>query len=83
MQLSWFLDIPPIAGEMLTAVLVFLLAIVIGWVIYSLLRQYLSRWARATETQIDDSILRNIRSPILFLAILVGAYYSARARFQS
>ncbi|MCW8802096.1 MAG: mechanosensitive ion channel family protein [Candidatus Bathyarchaeota archaeon] len=63
-------------SELVAAFVVFLVALTIGWVIYLVFRRYLGRWAKGTKTQIDDEILRNIKAPIVFLAILFGMYYA-------
>ncbi len=63
-------------SELAAAFVTFLVALVIGWVIYLVFRRYLGRWAKTTKTQIDDQILRNIKAPIIFLAILFGTHYA-------
>lgn len=71
-----YFNLIELAGEIGASVIVFALAIVIGWVVYFIFKKYLSRWAKKTKTKLDDAILRNIKAPILLFAILVGAYYS-------
>ncbi|MCW4022000.1 MAG: mechanosensitive ion channel family protein [archaeon] len=63
-------------SEIIAAFVIFLVALTIGWVIYLVFRRYLGRWAKATKTQIDDEIIRNIKAPIIFLAILFGMHYA-------
>jgi len=65
-----------LGSELAAAFVTFLVALTIGWVIYLVFRKYLSRWAKGTKTRIDDEILRNIKAPIIFLAILFGLHYS-------
>ncbi len=69
-------DLVQLINEVGTSVIVFLLATLIGWVVYSIFKRYLNIWAKKTKTKLDDEILRNIRAPILLFAILIGAYYS-------
>jgi small-conductance mechanosensitive channel len=70
-----YFSLSQLAIEIAISVIAFALAIVIGWVAYSIFKRYLTRWAEKTKTKLDDEILRNIKAPILFFAILVGAYY--------
>ena len=70
-----YFSLGQLASEIAVSAIVFALAIVVGWVAYSIFKRYLTRWAEKTKTKLDDEILRNIKAPILFLAILVGAYY--------
>ncbi len=73
--LDEFFKIGQLASEAIASAVILLLAIVIGWAAYIVFRRYFTRWAKGTKTKLDDEILRNIRAPILFLAILAGAYY--------
>jgi small-conductance mechanosensitive channel len=63
-------------SEIAAAAIIFALAIVVSWLCYLMFEKYLSSWAKKTESKLDDEILRNIRAPLVSLAILVGAYYS-------
>jgi len=63
-------------SELVAAFVIFVVALIIGWVIYLVFRRYLGFWAKGTKTKIDDEILRNIKAPIIFLAILFGVYYA-------
>jgi small-conductance mechanosensitive channel len=69
------LGLSQIVSEIIAFALIFTLAIVIAWIGHSLFKRYLCRWARRTETNLDDEILRNVRAPIFLLAILFGLYY--------
>jgi small-conductance mechanosensitive channel len=68
-----------IESEILAFLITFGAALVSGWVIYSIFRRYLSRWATSTKTNIDDEILDNIRTPIILLALLFGVYYGLQS----
>ena len=70
-----YFDLVQLVNEIGTSVFVFLLAAIAGFVVYSIFKRYLNRWAKRTKTKLDDEILRSIRAPILLLAILVGAYF--------
>ncbi len=71
-----YLNLGQLESEIAAATIVFLLSVIIGWTIYLAFKRYLSRWAKGTKTKIDDQILRNIRTPVLLLAILIGLYYA-------
>jgi len=62
-------------GEVIFAVIVFLLSILLGWIIYYIFEHYFSRWAEKTKTTLDDEIIRNIKKPIYFFVIIVGLFY--------
>lgn len=63
-------------SEVVTSIIVLIIAMFIGWIVYSIFKRYLVHWAKDTETKIDDEILRNIRAPIIFLALLFGLHYA-------
>ena len=64
-----------LAEEILASILIIILFIVVGWIVYHIFEHYFSKWAEKTKTKLDDEILRNIKKPIYFFVILVGAYY--------
>jgi small-conductance mechanosensitive channel len=70
------LNVQPIVGEIIVSILIFVGFLIIGWIVYHIFERYLSRWAKATKTKLDDEILKNIKKPIYFFVILVGAYYA-------
>ena len=74
-----FFNLGQVESEILAFLITFGAAAVSGWIIYSIFRRYLSRWATSTETNIDDEILRNIRAPIVLLALLLGMYYGLQS----
>ncbi len=73
--LQQYLGLNQIVSEIIAFVLIFTLALVIAWIGHSLFKRYLCRWAKRTQTNLDDEILRNVRAPIFLLAILFGLYY--------
>ena len=64
----------PIIGQVIAAVILFILALIIGWIVFHLFEHYFSKWAKKTKTTIDDEIIKNIKRPIYFLVILVGSW---------
>ena len=63
-------------SEIAAATIVFASAVALGGAAYIVFSRYFSRWAKNTKTQLDDDILRNIRAPVLILAILIGLFYA-------
>ncbi|MCK4497892.1 hypothetical protein KAU25_01700 [Candidatus Bathyarchaeota archaeon] len=55
-----YLNLGQLESEIAASIIIFTLALVIGWIVYFAFRRYLSRWAERTQTKIDDEILRNI-----------------------
>ncbi|MCW4053015.1 MAG: mechanosensitive ion channel family protein [Candidatus Bathyarchaeota archaeon] len=70
-----YLNLGQQTSEIIASIAIFMLAIALGWTIYFVFRRYFTGWAKGTKTKIDDEILRNVRGPIIILAILAGAYY--------
>jgi len=71
-----YLNLGQLESETVAAAIIFALSVIVGSTIYLAFKRYLSRWARGTKTRIDDEILRNIRAPVLLLAVLLGLYYA-------
>ncbi len=63
-------------GEIIAAIILFLGAFLIGWVIYHIFEHYFSKWAKKTKTTLDDEIIKNTKRPIYFFVIVVGFYYA-------
>jgi small-conductance mechanosensitive channel len=70
-----YFNLNQLASEIVASVIVFASAIVVGWAVYLIFERYFTRWAEKTKTKIDDVILRNIKAPVYFLVVLIGAYY--------
>jgi small-conductance mechanosensitive channel len=73
--ISEYSNLDLLTSEIIASIIIFAVAMITGWIVYSVFRRYLSRWARTTKTKIDDEIIRNTRAPVLLLALLVGAFY--------
>jgi small-conductance mechanosensitive channel len=71
-----YFSLGTLESEIAAAILIFSLAVVVGWTVYLVFKRYFSRWAKRTKTTIDDEILRNIRAPTLILALLLGLFYA-------
>ncbi len=69
------IDISPLIGEIIISIMIFAIFIILGWIVYRIFERYFTKWAKRTKTNLDDEILANIKKPIYFFVILVGAYY--------
>ena len=65
----------PEIGEGIAAIIFFISAIVIGWIVYHIFEHYFAKWAQKTKTTLDDEIIKNVKKPVYFFVILVGFYY--------
>jgi small-conductance mechanosensitive channel len=63
-------------GESIAAFIIFVGALLIGWIVYHVFEHYFSRWAKKTKTTLDDEIIKNTKRPIYFFVIIVGFYYA-------
>jgi small-conductance mechanosensitive channel len=71
-----FFNLNQNAVEISISAAIFVSALIVALVIYTIFQRYLKNWAKRTETSLDDKILRNIKAPIFLLAILIGAFYA-------
>ncbi len=69
------IDTSPLVGEIFVSIVIFAIFIILGWIVYRIFERYFTKWAKKTKTNLDDEILANIKKPIYFFVILVGAYY--------
>jgi len=69
------IDVSPIVGEILISIMIFVGSVIAGWIVYRIFERYFTRWAEKTKTKLDDEILKNIKKPIYFLVMLIGAYF--------
>jgi len=65
----------PLIGEVIVSAMIFAISIIVGWIVYHIFERYFARWAKKTKTVLDDEVLKNIKKPIYFFVLLVGAYY--------
>jgi len=70
------ININPLVGESIAAVILFALSIIAGWVVYHLFEHYFSRWAKKTKTTVDDEIIKNVKTPVYFFVLIIGFYYA-------
>ncbi len=64
-----------LVSETLAFAIILGIALVIAWIGHTIFKRYLLRLAIRTKSNLDDTILNNIRAPIFILALLFGVYY--------
>ena len=69
------IDTSPLVGEIVVSIMIFAISVILGWIVYRIFELYFTKWAKKTKTNLDDEILANIKKPIYFLVLLIGAYY--------
>jgi small-conductance mechanosensitive channel len=70
------INVDSFVGEFLAAIILFLGSLLIGWIVYHIFEHYFSKWAKKTETTLDDEIIKNTKRPIYFFVIVIGFYYA-------
>lgn len=73
------IEVSPIYSEIIVAFLVFIIAFLLGWIVYHVFEKYFTKWAEKTETKLDDEIIKNIKAPIYAFVIIVGTYYGLQS----
>ena len=76
------IHVSSLVGEIFAALIFFTLSFVSGLIVYHLFEHYFSKWAKKTKTTLDDEIIKNIKKPIYFLVILIGAVIWVRSTFS-
>lgn len=66
----------PLAGQFVLSLIYFVLAILVGMIVYQIFERYFANWAKKTKTTLDDQILSNIKLPIYLVVIVIGVYYA-------
>lgn len=70
------LHVDIVIGEFIVAGIVFILALLIGWIVYHIFERYFTKWATKTKTTLDDAILANIKKPIYLIVTLAGIFFA-------
>lgn len=68
-----------LTSEIIAAIILFVMAVAIGGSAYYVFSRYFSKWAKKTESKLDDAILHNIKTIAVLLVVLVGIYYALGA----
>jgi small-conductance mechanosensitive channel len=70
------LNIPLGTAEILASIVIFAVVAFAGWGIYFVFNRFFSRWARKTETTLDDDIIDAVKSFIVILIIIIGIEFA-------
>jgi len=60
--------------QTITAFVIIISFLFFGWIVYTIFERYFCHWAERTKTNLDDEILKNIKKPIYFFALLIGTF---------
>jgi small-conductance mechanosensitive channel len=71
-----FFNLDQLTSEITAAILILALTVVVSWLCYSIFQRFFTKWARKTETKLDDKILQNVKVPFILLAFIIGIYFS-------
>lgn len=63
-------------SEILSMAVLIILWLFFGWIIYTIVERYLTRWSKRTKTKLDDEILKNVKLPLYLIIIIIGSYYA-------
>ncbi len=63
-------------GEILASILIFAVVAFVGWGAYLVFNRYFSRWAKKTETTLDDDIIDAVKVIIIIMIVILGIEYA-------
>jgi small-conductance mechanosensitive channel len=63
-------------AEILASIVLFAVVAFAGWAIYFVFNRYFSKWAKKTETTLDDDIIDAVKSIIVILIIILGIEFA-------
>jgi len=59
-------------GEYITSILIFAVVAIVGWSAYLVFNRYFCRWAKKTETHLDDDIIASVKMIIIIMIVIFG-----------
>ena len=59
-------------GEIITSIIIFVVVACVGWSAYLIFNRYFSRWAKKTETSLDDDIIASVKIIIIIMIVIFG-----------
>jgi small-conductance mechanosensitive channel len=59
-------------GEIITSIIIFSIVVFIGWGSYWVFNRFFCRWAKKTETTLDDEIIAAVKTIIIIMIIIFG-----------
>jgi small-conductance mechanosensitive channel len=63
-------------AEILASILLFVGVALAGWAIYFVFNRYFARWAKKTETTLDDDIIDAVKSFVVIIVVIIGIEYA-------
>lgn len=71
-----YLGLDSVVSDVITAAVLFLVAILVAWVVHTIFARFFERGCKATKTTFDDKLVADVKIPVFLLAVLIGAKYS-------
>lgn len=65
-----------ITAEIIVSIILFIGVAIVGWAIYFIFNRYFSKWAKKTETSLDDDIINAVKSFIVIAIIIIGIEFA-------
>lgn len=65
-------------GEMLIPIVIILIILILGVLLRKVLFNRFSRWAKKTESKIDDIIIESAKGPFIILCLILGIFLSLK-----
>jgi small-conductance mechanosensitive channel len=59
-------------GEIITSIIIFAIVACVGWGSYLIFNSYFCRWAKKTETNLDDQIIAAVKLIIIIMIVIFG-----------
>ena len=65
-----------VTAEIIVSIILFIGVAIVGWAIYFVFNRYFSKWAKKTETSLDDDIINAVKSFIVIAIIIIGIEFA-------
>ncbi len=63
-------------AEILSSIVIFAIVAIVGWGFYLIINRYFSKWAKKTETTLDDDILAAVKAITIIMIVVIGIEYA-------
>ena len=63
-------------AEIIASIIIFAVVVLIGWGAYRIFNRYFSKWAKKTETTLDDDIFSAVKVVIIIMVVIFGIEYA-------
>jgi small-conductance mechanosensitive channel len=63
-------------AEIIVSIIIFAVVVLIGWGTYGIFNRYFSKWAKKTETTLDDDIFSAVKVVIIIMVVIFGIEFA-------